>query len=349
MKILIYSDLHCCYTTSLLPIYCEGSKYTTRLQMVIDTGKWIAEMADKFNVDTIINGGDTFDSNIVRSEEISAISEFFSYFPDDIRHIIIVGNHEMLNDNFNFANAFKNTSCVEVYDKPRKLDDTISVIPYMKADKINPELLSSISNEFLISHIDIKGSCLRDDYILDEGVDPDLIAEYFKFTANGHLHTAEKLSTMKNTVYNIGSVSSVSFVDSNSYIPSICIYDTDTGELKRIPNPNAILFRKMNISTVDDLITRLSKFDKRYRYVVRVTCPYNIREDIRSIVSRTDNIVSYRVVANIGRSKFSGSSSVIAKLNSNRDMKVEFRRYLENNPEVMNYPTEEYRKVIDEI
>ena len=75
-RILIYSDLHCSYTSSILPLYSKNTNgFTTRLQMIIDTGKWISDIAEKEPVDLIVNGGDTFDSILVKAEELSAVQK----------------------------------------------------------------------------------------------------------------------------------------------------------------------------------------------------------------------------------------------------------------------------------
>ena len=54
MKYLIFTDLHASYNSSIMPLYCEGSKYTTRLQMIIDTLRWIFDTSKKEKVDKII-------------------------------------------------------------------------------------------------------------------------------------------------------------------------------------------------------------------------------------------------------------------------------------------------------
>ena len=349
MKIGIYSDLHISVTSSIMPIYCENSKYTTRLQMMIDTAKWMYKVFEDRRVELILNGGDTMDSHTIRSEEISTLSEFYSY-SRGIPEIHIPGNHEILDSELNFYSdsILNNLDFITIYDKPTKINDMISVVPYMKAEDVSNDMLKSLSNKILLSHIDIKGSHLRPDYIMDSGVDPELLSEYFDITINGHLHTAEKLNTSKGDIWNIGSITSGSFNDNNNYIPSICILDTDTMTIERINNPNAILFRRINIQSIQQLIERLKSLDKRYKYILRVSVPYNIREDARRIIGNESSVVTYRVVSDMSKSH-SISISNSNDLDIKTDMKREFIEFLNKNSESLNYPLEEYIKIVEEI
>lgn len=349
MKIGIYSDLHISVTSSIMPIYCKDSKYTTRLQMMIDTARWMYKVFEDEKVELILNGGDTMDSHTIRSEEISALSEFYSY-SRGVPEIHIPGNHEILDTELNFYSdsILNNLDFITIYDKPTKVNDIISVIPYMRAEDISNDMLKSLSNKILLSHIDIKGSHLRPDYIMDSGVNPELLSEYFEFTVNGHLHTAEKLDTTNGIIWNIGSITSGSFNDNNNYIPSICILDTETMNIKRVSNPCAILFRRMNIDSIENLKSKIKSLDKKYKYILRVTAPYNIREATRSILGDEKSIVTYRVVSDMSKSH-SISIANSNDLDIKTDMKKEFIEFLNKNSESLNYPLEEYLNVIKEV
>ena len=63
MKYLIFTDLHLSYNSSILPLSCKNSIYTTRLQMCIDTLKRVFNVAKQENVDKIIFGGDMFNAS----------------------------------------------------------------------------------------------------------------------------------------------------------------------------------------------------------------------------------------------------------------------------------------------
>lgn len=353
MKILIYTDLHCSYNSSILPLYSgKYSKFTTRLQMIIDTGKWISDIAKEQKVDMIVNGGDTFDSILVKAEELNAISEFFKSFESlDIPHIVIVGNHEKVNDAFNGSEILSGFRNVSVYKEPTKINEYLSVLPYMESDQITNDLLKSISNQLLVSHIDIQGSCLRDSYILDFGVNPELLAEHFKFTANGHLHTAEHLETSKNTVWNIGGVSSISFVDNQQYHPSIVIYDTDTNSCTRYINPHSILFRKFSIDTVKDLlnILRLS-LDNKYRYAVTIKYSnYDQRSELQDILDKDTKLIAFKLISNFTDTAIESATAQLDLSTelSSLDIKSKFEEFLDTVD--LKYDRKEYTTILEEL
>lgn len=354
MKVGIYTDLHCAYTSSILPLACPtSSKYTTRLQMIIDTGKWLNELFTNNKVDMIVNGGDTCDSNILKSTEITALADFFKQFTSDIPHYVITGNHEILDEDseFHATAILDGIGTITVINKPTKINDCVSVLPYMNSNNIDNNLLKSLSNNLLVSHIDIMGSALRAEYIMDTGVNPEMLAEYFDFVANGHLHTAEHVHTSKNNVWNIGSTSSVSFVDNNEYIPSAIIYDTDTKTFKRYENPYTILFRKLSADSVSDVINQINNLSDDHKYVVRITCPYDCREEIRQYLDGQSKVITYRVVSNNhGKSiNLSNNSLLIKNLDRRSDMKTEFIKFLNKNSDSMKYPMKEYMKVLENI
>jgi len=358
LKLGIYSDVHACIASSILSNHSLDSKYSVRLQMIIDTFKWMYDVFEKENVDLICNCGDLFDSHTVRAEELSAISDAYKY-SKGVPEIHILGNHEILDVNRNFYSTamLKNFPFITVYDSPQVINDTISVLPYMKVDEITNELLRSLKNKVLLSHIDIMGSHLRADYIMDFGVNPEYLAEYFNFTINGHLHTAEKLDTTQNTIWNIGSVTSLSFADNSNYIPSICIYDTDTNKLIRINNPYSILFRKITAHTVKDLIDKLNKimsekhgindiFDGNYRYVIKVNSTYDMKDKMVDVLKSYNNIIAYKVTISSSDNTIIKSKPV--KIDTVQDVKGEFKKFL-NTVESLKYPINLYDNILQEM
>lgn len=354
MKIGIYSDLHISRTSSILPLYYGDSKYTTRLQMIIDTGKWMYKIFKNKNVDFIVNCGDTLDTSTVRAEELSALKEFYSY-STGVQEYHIVGNHEMADGNGKFYSTtlIDNLDYVNIIDEPKKLkiNDKLSIafLPYMKAENIQYSDLEKINADILFSHIDIKGSALRPDYILDTGVEPEYLADNFSVTINGHLHTPEVIETSHNKVVNIGSISSISFVDSNSYIPSVCIFDTDTMKYERYNNPYSILFRRFNVDDVSTFLDDIRKLKSNYRYVLNVLCPFDIKEEIKSIINGTKNVIASRVtvVSNKELADFKTNSDIDIHRLVSMDIKEEFINFLKQNSTLLNAPVDEYIEILN--
>ena len=63
MRILMYSDLHISKTSSILPLSSDNPKYSYRQNMIIETGKYLANLVKQEKPDMIINLGDTFDQH----------------------------------------------------------------------------------------------------------------------------------------------------------------------------------------------------------------------------------------------------------------------------------------------
>lgn len=351
MKILIYSDLHCSLNSSILPMFSDlcdfDEKFSTRLNMIIKTGIWLSELAKKEKVYCIINGGDTFDSTVVKAEELEAIVKFFDQFSNlNIPQYVLVGNHEKVNEKFNASEILSGYQNVTVVSKPEKLNDYVSVLPYVDAAEITGEMLKEISNKILVSHIDIQGSCLRDSYILDSGVNPELLAEYFEFTANGHLHTAEKLETSKNQVWNIGGVSSISFVDNQEYLPSCVIYDTKTNTFERYENPHSILFRRYTINTLKELMSILTGLKKsKYSYALMVKyANYDQKLDIQKLLDKTKNVIAYKLVNVYVDLAKADKAAVISEVTS-VNIQEKFEEFLDSVD--LKYEKKDYLKVLE--
>lgn len=325
--------------------------------MIISTYKWMYDIFESNDVDVIFNGGDTADSNVLRSEEITAISEAYAN-SRGIREITILGNHEILDVNRKFSSIamLENYQFVDLYTEPTanislpvSTDIRVSVLPYMKYEDVTAELLDSLSADILLSHIDIKGSHLRQDYIADTGVDPELLAEYFGTVINGHIHTYERISTTKNAVINIGNCTSISFGDSNEYYPGVSILDTNTGKISKFNNPHAILFRRFTVHSMSELINRIDKYNNGYRYVLRVSAPYDIADDIRKYLDTKDYILTYRVIGDVSKMTARPAMFDSGKITGIDNMSLEFKKYIKSGDISLSYPVENYVKFIDSL
>lgn len=344
MKYLIFTDLHLSYNSSILPLSCKDSIYTTRLQMCIDTLKYVFDVAEKENVDKIIFGGDMFNSHTLRAEEITAFSNAMMYYDNKIPFILITGNHDILDNNSNFYSSsvldlFDN---VTIYNQPTKIDDELSVLPYLPFSKVTADLLKDISNKILVSHIDIYGSMLGNKYELDFGVEPNLFNSFTK-VFNGHIHNQQVLS---ENVMNIGSCVSHSFSDDEDYIPSFIIYDSEKDEVESFENPYSILFRSLD-TREESLVEFVEKcLQTNYKYVLRVVT--DNKSKTTSILNKyPDMFISYRVITN------SINNDVVKEeldeVDINYDnLTKQFEDFL-HTQESLKYPLKDYLDVIHEV
>ena len=334
--------------------------------MCIDSVKWAREFFIKNGCNVVVNCGDTMDNHISRSIEITALSEAYKEdkLPDNYKEYIILGNHEILAEEDKFSSVspvFLNDYC-KLITKPEVLEVDgikLSMLPYRRPDKVTHDLLKSIQGDILFSHIDIKGSKLRQDYTADFGVDPEMISMYFKGCMNGHIHTQEHLHCDKSyAIWNVGSLTSYSFSDSNSYLPSCHILDTDTMKLVSYNNPYAILFRKISAKSLSELNTKLKDVcDTRYKYCVRATVPYNIRNDAQIIIEKHKNIITSRVITDLSKDNKTFDKDEIDEISLNitndDNIKLEFLNYIKNFETIENtqlkYPYQKYIDVVNKV
>lgn len=347
MKIGCYTDVHCAYTSSILPLHCEGSKYTTRLQMIIDTFKWMYQLFDKQNVDMIVNCGDLFDSHSLRSEEIAAMSEALSY-SKGIQEYHVLGNHEILDKNRNFyATALlKNYPQIEVVQIPTKIEN-ISFLPYMEEEDVN-EVLPMLKNKILFSHIDIKGSRVTPQHTLTSGVAPLKLLDLFELVINGHLHAPESFGEY---IHNIGASTSLSFADNTDYTPSVTIIDSDTLEFERFDNPYAIRFVKLNVNSKEDLFRELMVISNPV--ALRVSVPAEQKLNAAEWISEyykdaPEMLVASRVIADgvVYNPTSTADDIDVSDLHSG-DITDKFKEFLTT--QELKYPIDAYIKEINEI
>lgn len=155
MKLFLYSDVHISRTSSILPITSDVQDFTYRQNMIIKTAEWMADLIRNEKADMIINLGDTFDQNTVTSFDIETASEFFKRFPQDREHLVLCGNHEMLNDKHNVLKLLNNIDRIQVIDTPTAIDNLL-FIPY--CDYKDLDISNYSGSDYLFLHHDIYGS-----------------------------------------------------------------------------------------------------------------------------------------------------------------------------------------------
>lgn len=345
MRIGIYTDVHCSYTSSILPIHCEGTKYTTRLNMIINTFKWMYDLFEKQNVDIIVNCGDLFDSHNLRSEEISAMSEALSY-SKGVPEYHVLGNHEILDKRRNFyATALlSNYDNITVVDVPLKTDMGLSFLPYMEVDDVNG-CLSLIRNPYLFSHIDIQGSRLNQFHVMENGVNQERLKDLFEYVFNGHIHTYQNLG---NNIYNVGATTSYSFADDDSRKPGVCVFDTNTKEFKRFGNPYAIRFMTINCMTDQQFYAFKIILDEMVECsaVLKIKCDIKLKENILQLLSKYSNIITYRLQSTAPIKENLESSEDSIQVINDGDVCSKFSEFIDNYAE-LKYNKDYYHKIID--
>lgn len=360
MRILMYSDVHISKTSSILPNTCDDSKYSYRQKMIIETGKYISNLVDEYRPDLIINLGDTFDQHTITSYDIDTASEFFKCFRTfNIPHLVLVGNHEMINSSFNAIQLLSNITNITVVSKPGNIsansllvmysnnadidvnnDIKLAFIPY--CDYTN--ILSFPEGDFLFSHLDIQGATIRGNIKMEEGVDSAILKEKYRLVFNGHIHK----SSLYGNVVNVGSVTTHSFADDNESVPQCYLFDTNTLDLKTFKPTVCPLFRKIEVETVDDLIHKIDRLDSNYKYVLNCGCPFDIKERVKEFLVSNDKVLNHRLNVRVDKNadREQLDENMIMQ-QSNLDIVKSFKEFLTTVE--LKYPIDEYYKVLDKM
>ena len=337
MKLFIYSDVHISRTSSILPLISDYKKYTYRQDMIVKTSKWMTDILLQNDIDMIINLGDTFDQNTITSYDIDTASEFFKIFKHiNKQHLVLCGNHEMLNTDYNVLRLLDNIDGIQVIDTPTVIDNLL-FLPYCDLDLSNYN-----GSEYAFLHHDIYGSKVSPTNVLDFGISQDSLGK-FKKVFNGHVHAKSKFSN----IINVGSITTHSFADSSESVPTCYIFDTVTQELKEFENTICPLFRKINVDSIDGLNTNLSSLDNRFKYVLHLDCAYELKEQVNSIMKEMPNLITYKITTKSIKQEDSDVRPEDIKLESNLDIMKSFKDFLGTGVE-LKYPMNLYNDILKE-
>lgn len=348
MRIFIYSDLHISKTSSILPLVSANHKYTYRQNMILELGKYIADIIDEEKPDLIINLGDTFDQHTISSYDITVASEFFNCFRLlNIPHLVVVGNHEMMNYDFNAIKLLNNINNITVISEPCTIHTELlfpiqdrielAIMPYMEYK----DILELPKGSFLFSHLDIAGIKIRDNVELENGVDIKTLSDY-KLVFNGHIHK----SSIKNNVISVGSVTTHSFSDDNNSVPQCYIFDTDTLDLKTFKPKMCPLFRKFEVhNDISELQSYIDELDKSYKYILQVTCAFDLKESVKDLLQNNENVIAHRLNVKVGNNSVMKPTNV--EILPNIDIKKSFSDFL--NTTELKYPKSMYDRILEEV
>ena len=249
----------------------------------------------------------------------------------------------MINSDFNAVALLNNIKNITVVSEPYSVDYMgikLAFLPYCDYNY----LLTYPEGDILFSHNDIQGSTVRGDFKLPDGIETQTLKRY-KVVFNGHIH---KPSIFENVI-NVGSITTHSFSDDNDFIPQCYIFNTETMKMENVIQSTACpLFRKIEVKDTNQLNDRIQEFRSQqyYKFVLQVTCPYNIKEDIKQILDNTDIIVSYRLSVKTDKTDNEINKPVIESFN-NIDIKQNFNQFLETLD--LKYPLDVYKTVLEEV
>lgn len=306
MKLGVVGDIHWSKYSSI--VRQRGKKYSLRLENCIDSINWAEDTLK--DCDKIIYLGDFFDSDILKSEELTALSELKW---NDKEHIFLVGNHELgLHDlSFSSAHLFNIANKV-VIDKPVVQVDSyahveLCFLPYMldNTGRIEDYIYGRTNKlpRIIFSHNDIAGIQLGK-FLTTSGFDIENIDDSCDLFINGHLHNE---TCIDDKIYNIGNLTGQNFSeDFCRYGHKVFIIDTETLDIQKIENPFALRFFKFE--NIEDLL----KYNFPPNSVVTAKLYAEQLNMVNEFVEHNDNILTHRfvIISNTKKSISSENTSI---------------------------------------
>lgn len=348
----IYSDVHISKNSSILPLYTnEDDVYTTRLNMCKESMKWAYNIFRKNNVDIIINCGDTFNSHVISSDELSAyndvILDILKEHLNEPVDITIVGNHDKFNNSFNSIDMLRLNNYSHLVNKYHYFSvpdgdsycDCYALNFYDAKDFVDIvlEMINVYPKQYkksiLFMHGDINGSTLVGNKKIENHINIDFLNNYFDIIINGHIHCHETLYNKNNKlICNIGSLTSHSFADSNKHKPACYILNTETFEIEQICNPHAIIFKSYEIFNNDDItamISDLTSNNNSYKIIVKIKCSFDMKDLIEKQLNSIKKIIKYKFIFTYDKKNKNVNNDNIDK-NNVLNINEEFINFLSN-------------------
>jgi len=295
-KVLIFSDVHWSTTSSV--IKKRGTKYSTRLEHLINSMNWVNKLAEDEDCSFMICAGDMMDQSACNDEEITATREIEW---NDLNCYFLCGNHESsVNDlSFSTVKLFEGKNHFIIDNpyllEPKNTTTQIHFIPYI-VESDRTDLANYLTNvdkskkQVVISHNDIAG-IQYGGFTSKLGFNITEIENNVDLYLNGHLHNSEFIT---KKILNVGSLSAHNFTnDSFNYKYGAWILDLDTLELKFFENPYAFNFYKIEINDSKDL-----KVLDTLKESAVVTIKYNeaLDKEVKQLVQLNKNIIYCRYI-----------------------------------------------------
>ena len=194
------------------------------------------------NIKTLIHLGDVVDRRkfINHNTAHNFKHKFWNKLDElNIDTHVLLGNHDTYYKNTNEINAMDNLSLskdINLYRKPATINfDGLDIlfIPWI-ADDIMEESLHTIDSsqaEFVMGHLEIKGFEMHKGYFNEHGLEKNIFHRFEK-VISGHFHKKSD----DGQIFYLGAQYEMTWSD---YMcpKGFHIFDTDTRELTRIPNP----------------------------------------------------------------------------------------------------------------
>lgn len=256
---LFYSDLH------IRPDRIVDAK------RVLDTINYCAK---KFDIDYIVNCGDTFHTRgLIKTSCFDVIQQSYDKWArEGLKQIILVGNHDQEDKigEIHPMKVFGNYKGWYVVDSPMCLPESTDIVLWPYSNNLSKEDIESFilfehSSHTLITHWGIEGAKRNDSNIDTNGVPLSWIKP-FKRVFSGHYHYRNEIS---NVQY-IGSPMQQDFGEMGQD-KGLIIWDSETDDLKFLKIDGTMEHKEMIVSlSADGVEKELTYGDIKSTDAVRV-------------------------------------------------------------------------------
>ena len=303
MKYFIYADPHWSSYSSI--VRSRGEKYSTRLNNLIQTINWVELEAQKQNCDAIVCLGDFFDKSELNSEEITALQEIKWA---DMRHYMLVGNHEMGRNNLELSSShlFALIPHIAIIDSPYMYNEnngtSIMFLPYILENNRKPlteyfDAVQHCERNIIFSHNDISGIQMGN-FISTMGFTVDEIEGACDLFINGHLHNG---CDVGDKIINVGNITGQNFSeDAFRYEHRALVLDTDNKSLMSVTCPCALNFYKLDLThlqpTLDDKAVQDTLASLKSPAVATIKINPQLDFLVRDLLTTCNNIIECRLI-----------------------------------------------------
>lgn len=201
------------------------------------------ELQNKHKVDLIVDGGDLIDKNTINSVQANELYTIFKNLKTEYH--LVRGNHDSLSG-VSIAQLLAFNKNVTIHNKI-EVDKGLLFVPYTDNTKQLYKELKELNLvepvKYAFSHLNLTSNTYAT-IPFEKSKNLHLYSENW---INSHIHTPEYHNSAYGAIYNIGSVSSLTYGD--EHIPSYQIINTETGEIQSIPIDGCIIHKTITTDT----------------------------------------------------------------------------------------------------
>lgn len=229
---------------------------------------------DKYNIKTILEGGDFYDRRKFINYQILASANEYWWNPlmqREIEDISIVGNH---NCPFRTTNSLNNVDLlapdslkIKVYTDPAEITVgglDILLLPWVNDENHEATLraIAKSKSKVVYGHLEIAGFFMNKGQLCDHGSLDKRLLHKFKAVYSGHFHH----KNIDGNITYLGAPYEMTWSDYDDE-KGFHIFDTETFELERIVNPIK-MFDKFIYNDIDkDTEAEMKAFNARDKFI----------------------------------------------------------------------------------